>query len=229
MGNYKYGMILLESSLETLPSNIARTKKAIVLSKRYGIPPEFLLLDVSQFHDEMKRFGISVRRGRPDIVHQFLLASQYPPLNITGKLKVYVHTWKGDIIDVASEARIPKNYFQFVGLIQSLYLNGSVPPGDRPLLKLIRGVSLKKFLEEIGAKRLILMHERGRKATGEELKELIYPPYIFGIGGFPHGDFSEQIFSLSTDRISFLQGLQLDAWVAADRLLCLLEHSELLR
>lgn len=223
MEKIKYGIMLLESSLETLPEEIAKTRKAKIIAKRYKIPPKFLLLDVSQFYEEMELYHIPSRRGRPDIVHQFLLATQYSPLNLLGRLKIYVHTWRGDIIEVSEEARIPKNYFQFVGLIQQLYIKGYVPTRKNPLLKLVKGVNLQEYLHNIGIKKLILLHEKGRKVSKKELRNFYYPDFIFGVGGFPHGDFSKEILTLSADRVAFFEGMQLDAWLAADRLICHLE------
>ncbi|MGB9784890.1 MAG: 16S rRNA methyltransferase [Fervidicoccaceae archaeon] len=224
MEKLKYGIILLESSLETLPEDIAKTRKARALSMRYGIPPRYLLLDVSNFYKEMKIFHISSRRGRPDIVHQFLLATQYSPLNFFGKLKVYIHTWKGEIIEVNEKARIPKNYFQFVGLIQQVYMKGAVPSREAPLLKLIREVNLREYLSNLGIKNIVLLHEKGERISKETLKDFTFPNFIFGIGGFPHGEFTEDILSMSSKRISFFGGMQLDAWLAADRLICYLEN-----
>jgi len=216
--------VLIESSLETLPSELASSRKAKAVARRYGIPPKFVLLDTSIFYEEMKRRGISTRRGRPDIVHQFLLATQYSPLNRWGMLRVYIHTWKGDIIEVSERARIPKNYFQFLGLMQKLYIEKAVPSKEDPLLRLIEGKGLKAFLEDIGAERLILLHESGRNVERKELAEYTFPQFIFGVGGFPHGDFSESVLSLSSDRLSLYGGIQLDAWMAADRLICALEE-----
>ncbi|MEM0112012.1 MAG: hypothetical protein QXS56_00220 [Fervidicoccaceae archaeon] len=224
MEKEKYVLLLLESSLETLPGKLIKTKKAKALSKRYGIPPKFLLLDVSVFHREMKRFGISMNRGRPDIVHQFLLATQYSPLNLKGKLKVYVHTRNGNIIDVREDARIPKNYFQFVGLIQQLFMKGTVPSPSYPLLSLKQGMNLEDFLKDIGVEMLVLLHEKGRDLPKNELKKYKFPPYAFGIGGFPRGDFSSKVFSISREKVAFYEGMKLDAWIVTSRLLCFLEN-----
>jgi len=38
---------LVEAGLATLPEQIQRTRKATLLSKRFGIPPKYILLDVS--------------------------------------------------------------------------------------------------------------------------------------------------------------------------------------
>lgn len=216
---------LVESSLETLPEPLQNTKKAVALAKRYKVSPSELLLDKSIFYEEMKKLPNFEKRGRPDIVHQFLLATQYSYLNKLGLLKVFIHTINDNIIEVDNLARIPKNYYQFVGLMQQLFKRGRVPPLGRPLLTLKKELSLRDYLESLGVKKPILLHEKGRLiANKKELLGFIFPPYCFLIGGFPHGDFSPAVQSLATDLISLNYEMIFDSWLAADRLICILEE-----
>jgi rRNA small subunit pseudouridine methyltransferase Nep1 len=214
---------LVEAGLVTLPEQIQRTRKATLLSKRFGIPPKYILLDVSLFYEEMKKIGIDPRYARPDIVHQFLLASQYSPLNLEGKLRVFIHTAHNDLILIRPEARIPKNYYQFVGLMQRLFMNEQVPDKGEWLMKLRRKVSLDKALRELGVENPILMHENGEAITCNKAKGMTYPPRAFLIGGFPRGDFTQNTLRLVTEKYSIKKGVRLDAWIVADRLIACFE------
>jgi len=214
---------LVESSLETLPREIAATKKARALSRRMRVPPEFMLLDRSLFHEEMKRLKINEKRGRPDIVFMFLQASQYSVLNARGMLRVFVHTINDDVIEVDPSARLPKNYYQFVNLLQHLYWHGRVPKHGRPLLLLRRGVDLKEYLESLGVEEVVLLHEGGESVKCSWFKEKPFPKYAMLIGGFPHGDFAESTLRLAKYVVSIGVREPLDAWVVADRIICCLE------
>lgn len=218
-----YMIGLVEASLVTLPEQIQRTRKAVLLSRRFGVPPEYILLDVSLFYEEMRKFNINPRYGRPDIVHQFLLASQYSPLNIDGKLRVFIHTARNELILVKPETRIPKNYYQFVNLMQRLFMNEQVPDRGEWLIKLKKNTSLDKALKELGVENPILMHEYGETITCNKAREITYPPNAFLIGGFPKGDFTMETLRLITKKFSIKKGKRLDAWIVADRLIACFE------
>lgn len=214
---------LIEAGLTTLPEHLQRTKIAKSLSVRYKVPPKYLLLDVSLYYNEMRKYNIDTRYGRPDIVHQFLLAAQYSLLNLEGKLRVFVHTANDELILVRPETRIPKNYYQFVGLMQRLYMYGRAPTAGDWLLKLERNKGISQILNELGVSRPVLLHERGERLGCDEARRLSYPPSAFLIGGFPRGEFSDEVLSLVRSRYSIKGGMRLDAWVVADRLIACLE------
>jgi len=220
-----YAVALVEAGLQTIPSSLARTRKARVVARRYGVEPSSLLLDVSLFYEEIKRMGINPVHARPDIVHMFLIAASYSPLGLSGKLKVFVHTHQGLLIEVAPGTRPPKNYFQFTKLMIQLLEAGKVPEKGRPLitLKTKKVRSPIDLLEQTGSKQLILLDERGRDVECRELWEKTHPPTLFAVGGFSRGTFREEWRAISIDRIR-VSPLPLDAWVAADRLIACLER-----
>lgn len=216
---------LVEASLETIPEDLRNTEKARRLSRRMRVPPEYLILDRSLFHEEMKLLGIESKRGRPDIVFMFLQATQYSPLNARGVLRVFVHTLNDEVIEVDPAARLPKNYYQFVNLLQHLYMNGRVPRRGRPLLKLKKNKTLREHLEELGVREPVLLHERGEPVDCRWLGERTFPRSCLLVGGFPHGDFSPATEALAKHKVSLFGGAPLDAWIVADRIVCCLESS----
>uniref|UniRef100_A0A7J3ZIY5 Ribosomal RNA small subunit methyltransferase Nep1 n=1 Tax=Fervidicoccus fontis TaxID=683846 RepID=A0A7J3ZIY5_9CREN len=215
---------LVESSLETLPPELARTRKARALSRRMGVPPQHILLDKSLFYREMKRHGIDEKRGRPDIVFMFLQATQYSVLNRRGMLRVFVHTINNDVIEVNPKARLPKSYYQFVNLLQHLFWKGRVPPTGEPLLEMKRGVSLEEHISAIGVGRVVLLHEQGSRVDCNWLLQKRFPEYAILVGGFPHGDFSERTHKIADYKVSIGVSEPLDAWIVADRIICCLEQ-----
>ncbi|AFH43255.1 16S rRNA methyltransferase [Fervidicoccus fontis] len=222
-GGPLYIIGLVESSLEPLPKELVNSKKAVILSRRFNIEPKYLILDKSLFYEEMKVLKEKEKRGRPDIIHQFLLATQYSYLNLKGKLKVFIHTINNDIIEVNPITRIPKNYFQFVSLIQNLYKYKKVPRSGEALLILRKNVKLSEYLKEKNIEKPILLHEKAEKVEYNELEKFYFPPCSFLIGGFPHGDFSKDTKMVAWRSISLKKDFIMDAWMVADRIICHLE------
>ncbi len=220
-----YMMGLLEASLEPLPKELWATSKARSLAKRYRVSPRYIILDKSVFYDEMKKLGINQKRGRPDIIHQFLLATQYSLLNKKGHLRIFIHTINNEIITIEPETRIPKNYFQFINLMQHLYMKKELPEKKKPLIKLHEKTSLKQFLKTNNIRKLILLREEAPQKDIEWFRDKTHPPHAIGIGGFPHGDFSKPTIKLSWTQASLYDGESYDAWIITDRIICNLEKT----
>ncbi len=204
-------LILGDSELELVPQEIqghpAVVKHARLRKKR----PSNLLLDSTYHHQAIrsKYGGEAERRGRPDIVHFFLMNAQESILNRSGKLRVYVHTRNNDVIYISPETRLPKSYPRFVGLMENLLHNGCVPNCDSPLMR-VEKMSLSSLVNSIG-NNAVLLSEKGRKV---KLSEYSFDEDVtFIIGGFPKGDFlsntgfAQDVVSLYPDTIM--------AWVAA--------------
>lgn len=219
-----YVIVMVEAGLENLPPPLARDRKALRLARRYRVRPQQLLLDVSVFYEQMRRLGIDASRGRPDIVHMFLLATSYSPLALKGRLKTYVHTRQGRLIEVEPGTRPPKNQFQFYKLMMQLLSEGRVPPDSpKPLMRIYNAPRPADVLKAIGAEKPVLLHEKGRSPKCNELWGMTAPSTVFVVGGFPHGDYGREWLSLSSDRIR-VASLPVDAWIAVDRLVACLER-----
>ncbi len=215
----------MEASLETLPPKLQVTRRARVLSKRMGVKPKYIILDKSLFYREMKINKINNKRGRPDIVHMFLCSTQYSPLNKAGMLRVFIHTINNDIIEVEPETRTPKNYYQFISLMQHLFKDGRVPPNGKPLIKLRRNTGLFEYLESIGVEKTILLWEKGERVKPDFFIDKKYPPYAILVGGFPHGDFNKDIIEKCSYRVAIYSGEPLDAWIVVDRIISFIEYN----
>lgn len=178
-------LVLAEAALELVPPEIARHPAVLADARRRGRRPEEVLLDRARHHPAMAGLRDAERRGRPDLVHQVLLTFLYSPLALSGRGRIYVHTRDDLVIRVEPGTRIPKNYNNFVGLMEQLFKLGRAPPDGRPLLKLERR-SLRGLLEELGG-RWVALHEGGRRMPLDELGRRLSDG-VAVLGGFPHGD-----------------------------------------
>jgi rRNA small subunit pseudouridine methyltransferase Nep1 len=179
-------LVLAEASLELVPPEIRSHPAIIADARRRGRRPEEMLLDRARHHPAMLALKDSLRRGRPDIVHQALLVFQYSLLNRRGLGRAYVHTRDDYVIVIQPETRMPRNYNNFIALIEQLYAIGRVPPRGKPLIELQRK-ALQSLLRELG-NRWIVLHENGVKVSLAEIGKALLSSVVV-IGGFPHGDF----------------------------------------
>jgi len=221
----KYVILLAESSLERIPAGFLKYKKTKILAKRMNVEPQYIILDKSLFFEEMKKEKINGKRGRPDIAYMFVMATQYSILNQKGKLRILVHTLNNELIEFKQEVRPPKNYYQFINLMQQLFKYKKVPPSNKnPLITLREKVPITDILKKLNRKNIVLLHEKGSLATCEKIGSFLPKDTLFIIGGFPHGDFSVKIKNMATHVFSIYEGNPIDAWIVADRIICCLEQ-----
>ncbi|MGQ9460490.1 MAG: 16S rRNA methyltransferase [Candidatus Bathyarchaeaceae archaeon] len=212
-------LILAESALEPIPRGLWGHPAIKRHSERHGKPPEFILLDRSYHHFAMKSLKESEKSGRPDIVHFALLEALGSPLNKEGLLQVYVHTVNDYVITVNPEARLPRNYNRFVGLMEQLFKSGRVPSTGQPLLELERK-TLPKLLREIKSDYVVAFSRRGSPMTlkGAVSKLLHKKRPAVIIGGFPHGHFSETTTRLASEVVC-IDPEMLETWTMTSRLI----------
>ncbi len=205
-------LILADSELETIPSELWTHPSVIKDAKRRGKKAKNILLDSTYHHSAIRKFfpGEENRRGRPDIVHYFLLNTLESYLNRKHLLRVYVHTRNDEVIFINPETRIPKSYNRFVGLIESLFLNQYVPDKERPLLWM-KKMALKDLVSSLKTDNVFLLTEKGKNAKIEQFLNL--DDQVFIIGGFPSGDFISRT-DFVKESISIFNETML-AWVVA--------------
>jgi len=74
-----FNIVLLESSISLLPKRFWNWPEAKAYHRRFGVPPERQILDIS-FHYDIVRTLKNPKLGRPDIVHLTLLSVFAIPL-----------------------------------------------------------------------------------------------------------------------------------------------------
>jgi rRNA small subunit pseudouridine methyltransferase Nep1 len=208
-------LILADAELELVPQEIQGHPAVVKHAKSRKKRPSHLLLDATYHHQAIRsKYGPEAeRRGRPDIVHFFLMNAQESILNREGRLRVYVHTRNNDVIFINPETRLPKSYPRFVGLMENLFHNGAVPNAEEPLMHVER-MSLQSLVMGIGNPCIVLT-EKGKR---EDVGKLELPNDVtVVVGGFPSGDFLSNT-GFAGRRVS-IYDKTLMAWVAAYELI----------
>ncbi|MCS7118485.1 MAG: 16S rRNA methyltransferase [Archaeoglobaceae archaeon] len=172
--------IFLEASLEIVPEEISNHPAVVADALRRKKKVNEILLEDSKHHFAIRGLKFKEKRGRPEIVHQCLLLLLDSPLRT---FEIYVHTIGDLLIKVAREARLPRNYARFIGLIEDLFKKWRIEANGITLLEIVE-LNLSEILKD---KKVILLSESGEKFEKEMLKDEI----AICIGAFPHGDFFE--------------------------------------
>jgi len=215
-------IILAESELELIPSKIWSHPAVISYAKQRNKKPNGLLLDSSFHHSALKELPEGIRRGRPDIVHIFLLNSLESILNKKEKLRIIIHTRNNEAIFIDSETRIMRGYHRFIGLFEQLFEKKKIIADEKELLELKENISLERIIENVEHDFVITFSEKGKSVELFDylinLKNKKMKNILCIIGGFPHGDFHFNISKYSDDVIS-IYSQRLNAWSVANELL----------
>ena len=194
--------------MELVPPEIASLPAVKRDAERRGKKAKELLLDSSLHHSAMKGLLDEKRQGRPDIVHISLLIANESILNREGMLDMVVHTRNNEAIKISPEMKVIKNYNRFKGLIEQLFKEGEVPPGN-PLMRMeSRGVT--EIVNEINADKVIVLSENGE---AKSLEDALAENSACIIGGFPHGDFISNVKEIA-DEVIAIYPSPLPAWIA---------------
>lgn len=157
-------------------------------AKSKGKHPSQILLDRSLHHTAMLKLKDGLRRGRPDLVHQAVLAVTGTPAYLMGEAKLYIHTYANLVIEVAEKTRLPKTYFRFQGLMEK------VLSGHKEELLRVRETKVDDLIDQIGAESVIGFSRRGNLMKPEEwVSKYVKNNTVFVVGGFPRGGFSPDV------------------------------------
>ncbi|MDM7912635.1 MAG: hypothetical protein QUS09_06005 [Methanotrichaceae archaeon] len=216
-------LLLVDSEIETVPQEIANHPAVRANAAKRKKPALQILLDSTLHHSAMKRLAGADRRGRPDIVHFFLLLGLESVLSRRGLLRIFVHTRNDELIVVDPATRLPKNYARFVGLMESLFADKMVPSRGAPLLELNEGYPLRRCLEEIPHSEVIVLSEQGKRVR---LKEHFSgkDDLLCVIGGFSRGDFRSDVYSEADEVISIFEE-PLTVWTVESELIVNYENA----
>ena len=211
-------LILADSELELIPEEMIDDYAVRKNAKSNGKVAREMLLDSNLMQSSIERIfpGESRRRGRPDLVHLFLLTALESIPGKEGNLRVFVHTRNNEVISFNPEVRIPRAYNRFVGLIEDLFRKRKISSGDKVLMSM-ESKSLESLLDSLGDVRKVLMWPEASISTVSEIigndREI-----AFVIGGFSQGDFRSDVSGL-TDRHSIFRD-ELVVWTVASEIIC---------
>jgi rRNA small subunit pseudouridine methyltransferase Nep1 len=215
-------MVLAEAEIELMPVELCRHPAVIAYARQRGKQPTQILLDSNYHHAAMTNLPEGRRRGRPDITHLFLLTALESIVNKQGQLNILIHTRHDKVISLNPDTRIMRNYERFLGLLEQLFENHVVPDKKQPLLSLQENMSLKHVVEEQRADRVIALSTDGTPVVLQQYftsqKKQKTHHLLFIIGGFPSGQFHNDINTIANEVIS-LYSEMLPAWTVASELL----------
>ncbi len=185
--------VLAESALELVPREVWKTPAVMSDARRRELEPSKILLDRSFHHSAMARLKDSEKRGRPDLVHEAMLSVTGTPLYLEGRVKMFVHTCDGVVLEVQEKTRIPKSYFRFRGLVEQALV-------ERPktgLVKMeesgLRGL-MKRISPDLVVGFSVVGKNVGLEGVAKEVAGARNPAVL--VGGFPHGHFSPETVAL---------------------------------
>ena len=185
-------LILSESSLELVPSELKHHTSVVSHARKLGKLPSEILLDNSWHFAAMKGIKNEIKRGRPDLVHFSILEATTIPLYLQNKMKLFVHTIDDKVIYFSQNIHIPKSYHRFEGLIEKLYQEKKITANDETLLE-IKDKIFSDLLDEINPSNVIGFSTRGTQNSYEKIAKEISEDTCLVLGGFQKGNFSDLI------------------------------------
>jgi rRNA small subunit pseudouridine methyltransferase Nep1 len=199
-------IVLAESALEIIPKELRNNYLILNYLKRVGKSANEVLLDKSYHYNAMREEKIDGiwKRGRPDLVHISLMSILSTPLFQRNLVNVYVHTIDNKVIFFGKQVRIPKSFRRFEGLMIKLFqekeIKENLKDDDRYryLLKIEKNMTFDNLLGKVIQPHKVI----GFSSTGtlKDLKTIVdenieidNKKLAFIIGGFPSGQFSQNI------------------------------------
>jgi len=216
LNNPMLSIIIVESSLELIPKQLLNHPSITSYSRNFKKNPSKILLDNSWHFAAMKGLENEIKRGRPDILHLTLLSICTTPAFFKNKLKVYIHTVNNHIITINNNARLPKSYHRFQGLIEKLFVTKKIESEDEILLEL-KNYTLEQLITKINPTEIIGLTTKGKKTTFDELIKHIPENTCILIGGFQKGHFNNATQKLLKKSFS-INDQSLEAHLVASRL-----------
>ncbi|ABX13521.1 ribosome biogenesis protein [Nitrosopumilus maritimus] len=185
-------VVLAESALELVPSELKHHQSVISHARKLGKLSSEILLDNSWHFAAMKGIINELKRGRPDLVHFSILEATTIPLYLKNKIKLYVHTIDDKVIYFGQNVHVPKSYHRFAGLIEKLYKEKKIIANNETLLE-IKNKTFSELIDEINPSKIIGFSTKGTENSYEKIVSEINTDYCLVFGGFQKGHFSDSI------------------------------------
>lgn len=207
-------IILADAELELIPKEVQSHKSVINSAKSRNKKVNEILLDSSLHYPALQSIKDGSRRGRPDIIHNFLILTLDAIANIENQLKIFVHTRNNKVITINRETRIPKNYNRFIGLFEQLFKENFVPK-EKPLLK-IENKTFAQLISECKGRKIVFTSLGDKVDLLKLFKK--QEDFVCIIGGFPEGDFLSNVYELVDEKVSIYRK-ELKVWTVVSEIL----------
>ncbi|HUL39442.1 MAG TPA: hypothetical protein VLU38_04035 [Methanomassiliicoccales archaeon] len=195
-------LVLVDAEIERLPLFVQESEKA----RTNGADDEdlqgIIVLDRALHRYLVEGLEDAGRRGRPDIVHSFLLLTQGSKAIRQGKLSTYIHIRSDEVVFVGNRYRPEHQYIPFLRTFSELLENGNVGKGGRGL-RLERSMDLKSLLRRLVPDKIVALTPTGEKRDlAQVLRPSIEGHLAVLVGGFPEGDYHSPVYEMADERIS---------------------------
>ena len=212
-------LLLAETAIEIAPSKYRGHPSVLNNAKKYGNPGR--ILDMALHHSFMKNLKDNEKRGRPDILHQFLLTSLTSILNKKNQLRMYIHTYHKEIFEINPIMRPPKDYMRYKGLMYKLLndkeistnkttthrknLDPNDPLDDSTLIRNIN-LPLQGLVKHIDPKKTLRFTSKGVLSTRDKIFTFLNDDteqnILVIVGGFQAGSYSQEVMDLEAEDVS---------------------------
>lgn len=195
-------LILADAEMERVPLFDRTGEGPVVRDMRGEDLRGIIVFDSSLHRYIVEGLDEAERRGRPDIVHSFLLLVQGSEARRQGKLKAYIHTRGDEVVFVGGRYQPEHDYLTFLRSLGMLLDEGRLGEGDRGLL-LERHMELGRLLEIIRPDKVVALTPTGEsRDLAKALKPAVEKHLAVIIGGFPEGDYRSPVYELADERVS---------------------------
>ena len=219
-------LLLVETALEVAPSKYRGHPSVLNNAKKYGNPGR--ILDIALHHSFMKNLKDNIKRGRPDILHQYMLSALTSILNKKGQLRIFFQTYAGEIYEINPILRPPKDFMRYKGLMYKLLTEKEIttekstshrknfsadePLDDSTLIRNIR-LPLQGLIKQINPDKVIRFTSKAelveRNKIFSDIKDNPDHNILGIIGGFQSGGYSQEVMDIEADDISiYPEGLE---------------------
>ncbi len=203
-------VILANVEVELVPESVAGHPAVRNQAKMLGKQPTRLLLDSNAHRAALQQLDGGERRGRPDILQYCLLTLLESPLNKQGGLEVGIHTRDGHWIRVKPETRLPRGEARFQGVFARVLAEGQSQDKD-PLVWSQGILTPEQVLAKFGTGTVLRLDPAGPPVTFEDLPGRSEDDLTLVVGGFAHGEFTDDWQAATPECISLWPEL-LTAW-----------------
>lgn len=214
-------IILADSAIELMPSNLINNEIIKRYAKKRGKQPSTVILDSSYHHKAMIRLPDSKKRGRPDILHfclQNLIGSPLVRSN-PKTIEIYVHTINNQIFKIDPETRLPKNFNRFIGLMEQVFSKKIIKTNEKTLIEMLENPSIEELVMDIPKENRLIFSSKGSLIKlPEYFIDNAKKDLVLIIGAYPHGSLSENILKTS-NKILSIYPQSIEAWVVLNRVI----------
>lgn len=191
----KFTFLLADASIEIPPRKIWNHPAIKSDAEKRRRRPDEILLYIPKHRFAIDMLNNATKRGRPDIAHRTLLILLDSPLNRAGLMRILVHTINNEILEFSPKVRLPRDYYQFEGLMVQLLKIGRVPSKGEPLIWKLN-TNVNSLLKD---NYVVLLSEKGDRLSLDSLREIIEKNPLIAVGAFQKGKFSEIYYQYANE------------------------------